>query len=54
MLLADGRSIPLAMSLASARPHEVTLIEKTIEQLCKTPKYLVGEKVKIRMHFEQD
>ena len=44
MVVADGRSIPLGVSLASASPHEVTLIEKTIDQLGKTPEHLVGDK----------
>ena len=44
MVVADGRSIPLGVSLASASPHEVMLIEKTIDQLGKTPEHLVGDK----------
>src|SRR3989338_8990215 len=44
MVVADGQSIPLGVSVASASPHEITLIEKTIDQLGKTPEHLVGDK----------
>ena len=44
MVVADGKSIPLGVSLASASPHEVTLIDKTIDQLGKKPEHLVGDK----------
>ena len=32
MILTDGRGLPLAADVASARPHEVTLIEPLIDQ----------------------
>jgi len=44
MVVADGQGIPLGVSVASASPHEVTLIEKSIDQLGKTPEHLVGDK----------
>jgi len=33
MVIADGRGIPLAVNLTSATPHEVTLIEGTLQQI---------------------
>lgn len=33
MVFADGEGIPLAVDLASASPHEVTLIESTLQQI---------------------
>jgi transposase len=33
MVVADGAGIPLAVQLASASPHEVTLIESTLQQI---------------------
>jgi len=44
MVVADGQSIPLGVSIASASPHEVTLIDETIDQLGKKPEHLVGDK----------
>ena len=44
MVVADGKSIPLGMSIASASPHEVTLIDKSIDQLGRKPEHLVGDK----------
>jgi transposase len=32
MLLTDGRGLPLAVDVASARPHEVALIEPLLRQ----------------------
>ena len=32
-MVADGRGVPLGIQLASATPHEVTLIEKTLKQV---------------------
>src|SRR5919202_228679 len=31
MTVADGSSLPIAVSLASASPHEITLVELTLE-----------------------
>lgn len=33
MVISDGAGIPLAVQLASASPHEVTLIEGTLQQI---------------------
>jgi len=44
MVVGDGKSIPLAVSLASASPHEVKVIDKTIDQLGKKPERLIGDK----------
>ena len=33
MVIADGAGIPLAVELASASPHEVTLIESTLKHI---------------------
>jgi transposase len=43
MVLADGRGLPLAAEIASASPHEVTLIEPLIERrlLPKKPRRLI-------------
>ena len=34
MVVSDGHGIPLAVNVASASPHEVTLIEPTLERVC--------------------
>ncbi len=44
MAVADGRSVSLGVSLVSASSHETILVEKTVDQLCETPEYLVGDK----------
>jgi transposase len=54
MVVADGQGIPLGVQLASATPHEVTLIESTLEQVAvprkgrgrprKNPKRLIYDK----------
>jgi transposase len=43
MVLTDGRGLPLAAEIASASPHEVTLIEPLLEQriLPKKPRRLL-------------
>ena len=33
MVVADGQGVPLGVQLASASPHECTLIESTLEQV---------------------
>jgi transposase len=33
MVVADGRGVPLGIQLTSASPHEVKLIESTLEQV---------------------
>jgi transposase len=43
MVLADGRGLPLGAEVASASPHEVTLIEPLVERrvLRKKPRRLI-------------
>ena len=46
MALADGTGLPLAIYLESATPHEVTLVEPTLEN-CFTdvqPQRIIGDK----------
>ena len=49
MALADIQGFPVAMHLDSAAPHEVTLVQDTLEQslLCERPQRLIGDKRKI-------
>jgi transposase len=54
MVVADGKGVPLGVQLASASPHEVTLIEPTLERIAvprkgrgrprKNPKRLIYDK----------
>ncbi|MFH0771600.1 MAG: IS5 family transposase [Candidatus Omnitrophota bacterium] len=44
MVVADGKGIPLGVSLHSASPHEVTLADKTLETLGAKPEHLVCDK----------
>ena len=46
MVVADQKSLPVALCLASASPHEVTLVEKTLAGKFTqgTPKRLVGDR----------
>lgn len=46
MAVADGASLPLALSGFSASPHEVTLVEPTLDQLLidEPPQRLIGDK----------
>ena len=46
MALADFHGLPLAIHLESAAPHEVTLVEPTLEQRLVTqpPQRLIGDK----------
>lgn len=46
MAVADSSGLPLALSAYSASPHEVTLVESTLEQLLvdETPQRLIGDK----------
>jgi transposase len=39
MILSDGRGLPLAINVVSARPHEVTLIEPLLES-CSMRRYI--------------
>ena len=46
MAVTDGSSLPMAVSLASALPHEVTLVEQTLEArfVEEKPKRLIGDR----------
>jgi transposase len=46
MAIADGRGLPLAVTIASASPGEVTLVEQTLDAqfLRETPARLIGDK----------
>jgi transposase len=46
MALADCSGLPLAVHVASASPHEVTLIEATLEAsfLAEKPERLIGDR----------
>ena len=46
MAIADGRGLPLAVTIASASPGEVTLVEQTLEAqfLTESPARLIGDK----------
>ena len=46
MAIADGHSLPVAAGIASASPHEVTLIEEVLQDRCTRRKLrrLIGDK----------
>lgn len=46
MAVADGAGLPLAVYVTSASPHEVTLVEPTLESSFthKAPERLIGDK----------
>jgi Transposase DDE domain len=46
MALSDGSGLPLAVNVASASPHEVTLVKQTLESrfIEKKPERLVGDR----------
>lgn len=46
MAVADAAGLPLALHLASATPHEVTLVEDTLDQTFtnELPERLIGDK----------
>ena len=46
MAIADGRGLPLAVTIASASPGEVTLVEQTLDAqfLTESPARLIGDK----------
>ena len=46
MAVADGAGLPLAVSIASASPHEVTLVEATLDACFAPdlPDRLIGDK----------
>ena len=45
MAIADGAGLPLAITIASASPHEVTLVEQTLNAsfLPDNPERLIGD-----------
>jgi transposase len=46
MAIADRSGLPLAIHIESASPHEITLVERTLEArfTVSTPKRLIGDK----------
>ena len=46
MAVADRNGLPVAIHVASASPHEVTLVEDTVEDrfVADTPERLIGDK----------
>ena len=44
MVVADGKGIPLAVSLHGAGPHEQISIQTTIQKLPRKPERLIGDK----------
>lgn len=46
MAITDASGLPISVNVASATPHEVTLVEETIEQMetSRNPKRLIGDK----------
>jgi transposase len=46
MAVADGSSLPVSVHIASASPHEVTLVEPTIAVrfIAETPDRLIGDR----------
>ena len=46
MVLADGSGLPISVHVASASPHEVTLVERTLESrfVKEKPKQLIGDR----------
>ena len=46
MAVTDGSSLLIAVSLSSASPHEVTLVEQTLEArfVEEKPKRLIGDR----------
>ncbi len=46
MAVADGAGFPIALSVGSASPHEVRLVEETLGELLvsESPKRLIGDR----------
>lgn len=45
MAITEGQSLPIAISLASASPHETQLVDQTLAELVtESPKTLIGDK----------
>ena len=51
MVLADGSGLPISVHVASASPHEVTLVERTLESrfVEEKPKRLIGDRSSLRL-----
>ena len=60
MAVADAAGFPLALYVASASPHEVTLVEDTLERIFtnELPRRLIGDKAydsdKLDAKLEED
>ena len=46
MAIADASGLPVAIDIQSASPHEVKLVESTIDNrfICKAPERVIGDK----------
>ena len=46
MAIADAAGLPVSLTVASASPHEVTLVEETVEQrfVEEKPERIIGDK----------
>ncbi|HXH55305.1 MAG TPA: transposase [Gammaproteobacteria bacterium] len=46
MAVADCKGLPIAISIKNASPHEIKLLEGTLDSIFinKTPKFLIGDK----------
>ncbi len=46
MAVADSHGLPVALSIGSASPHEVTLVEQTLEArfIAEPPQRLIGDR----------
>ena len=46
MAIADSSGLPVSVGIASASPHEVTLVEETLDQafIAQPPEKLIGDK----------
>ena len=54
MVLADGKGIPLGVSVHAASPAEVKLADQTLEKVGKKPKRLVCDKAYDSDKFRSD
>lgn len=62
MAIADGNGLPLAAYVTSASPHEVTLVEKTLDESFspEAPQRLIGDKaydsdpLAVRLELQRD
>ncbi len=46
MVIGDASGLPVPVFMASASPHEITLVEKTVDEMWTTgfPQRLIGDK----------